>query len=100
MTVVVGAKGQVVIEKPIRDALGIQPGDVAVQRIVDGGVEIQFFPAEHDRSLRGILEPAGAYRVSEREWDEARERAWRQAARAKMANREAETGPEEDAGGP
>ena len=31
----VGSKGQVVIAKEIRDELGIQPGWLALQRVVD-----------------------------------------------------------------
>ncbi|HXM70397.1 MAG TPA: AbrB/MazE/SpoVT family DNA-binding domain-containing protein, partial [Thermoanaerobaculia bacterium] len=58
----VGEKGQVVIEKPIRDALGIRPGFVAIQDLRTDHVEIRFYPPEHDRSLRGVL--AGAIRRS------------------------------------
>jgi AbrB family looped-hinge helix DNA binding protein len=32
MATKVGAKGQVVIEKAIRDSLGIEPGSLAIQR--------------------------------------------------------------------
>lgn len=38
---VVGHKGQVVIAKEIRDSLGIGPGWVALQRVVDDHVEIR-----------------------------------------------------------
>ena len=55
MASTVGEKGHIVIEKPIRDALGIQPGFVAVQHVRDGHVEISFYPPEHNRSLRGVL---------------------------------------------
>lgn len=51
----VGPKGQVVISKGIRDALGIQPGSLAIERIVDGHVEITFLPPRHRRSLAGVL---------------------------------------------
>src|SRR5579863_5670176 len=55
MTNIVGEKGQVVIEKPIREALGILPGSTAVQELRDDHVEIRFYPPEHRRSLRGVL---------------------------------------------
>lgn len=51
----VGPKGQIVIEKEIRDRLGVQPGWRAVQRLSDDHVEIYFLPPEHNRSLAGSL---------------------------------------------
>ena len=79
----VGAKGQVVIEKEIRDRLGIEPGSLAIQRVVDGHVEIYFVPPPHRRSLRGALrpyiDPAILERTSRMEWHEIREDAWRRA---------------------
>lgn len=72
----VGEKGQVVIEKPIRDALGIEPGFVAVQSVVDDHVEIRFYPPEHRRSLRGRLARFATRSVPEEEWAQAREQAW------------------------
>ncbi len=78
---VVGEKGQLVIEKPIRAALGVEPGSVAVQTLVDDHVEIRFLPPEHRRSLRGILERPNQRRVPLEEWDQAREEAWAAAAR-------------------
>jgi AbrB family looped-hinge helix DNA binding protein len=81
----VGTKGQIVIEKAIRDKLGIEPGSLAVQRIVDGRVEIIFFPPEHNRSLAGVLAPYIKRRIAPgREWDEAREMAWEAEAKEKM----------------
>jgi AbrB family looped-hinge helix DNA binding protein len=53
----VGSKGQVVIEKAIRDKLGIQPGSVAVQRVVDDHVELHFRCPGHKRSLFGAARP-------------------------------------------
>jgi AbrB family looped-hinge helix DNA binding protein len=80
MSTTVGEKGQVVIEKPIREALGIEPGYVTLQTLVGDHVEIRFYPPEHNRSLKGIL--AGYLRrsISEEEWPRAREEAWAQAA--------------------
>ena len=79
MASIVGEKGQIVIEKPIRDALGIQPGFVAIQHVKDGHVEISFYPPEHNRSLRGVLADRIQGSVSQEDWQPAREEAWRQA---------------------
>jgi AbrB family looped-hinge helix DNA binding protein len=49
----VGERGQVSIEKAIRDQLGIHAGDRAVQRVEVGRVVIEFIPAPHRRSLFG-----------------------------------------------
>jgi bifunctional DNA-binding transcriptional regulator/antitoxin component of YhaV-PrlF toxin-antitoxin module len=51
----VGTKYQVVIEQSVRERLGIQPGWIAVQTVVDDHVEMRFLPPEHDRSLAGSL---------------------------------------------
>ncbi len=55
MTSTVGERGQITIEKAIREELGVYAGDQAVQRIEDGRVIIEFVPAPHVRSLAGIL---------------------------------------------
>jgi AbrB family looped-hinge helix DNA binding protein len=51
----VGTKGQIVIEKHIREQLGVQPGWQALQTLVDDHIEIYFVPPEHHRSLGGNL---------------------------------------------
>ncbi len=77
---IVGTKGQVVIEKAIREALSLKPGDIAVQRLAGDHVEITFVESEHDRSLRGILSAAARRPVPVEAWPKVREEAWRQAA--------------------
>lgn len=78
----VGAKGQVVIAKEIREKLGIQPNWRAVQRLVGDHVEIHFLPPPHRRSLKGILAPNIRRSVpAGPSWDQAREAAWAQAVR-------------------
>jgi AbrB family looped-hinge helix DNA binding protein len=77
----VGSKGQLVIAKEIRDQLGIEPGWEALQRVVDGHVELHFFPPADNRSLKGILAPYTDVTIGPgEEWNRARERAWREAA--------------------
>ena len=81
MASILGSKGQVVIEKPLRDALGLEPGFVSTQKLVDDHIEIHFFPPEHNRSLRGILASATNRSLDPAEWDEVRTKAWVNAAR-------------------
>lgn len=82
----VGPKGQVVIAKEIRDTLGLQPGWLALQRLVDDHVEVYFLPPRHRKSLKGSLAPYTSVQVGlGREWDEARERAWKAAAEEEEA---------------
>lgn len=94
MANVVGAKGQVVINKEIRRKLGIEPGWLALQRIVDDHVEVYFLPPEHNRSLAGILKehikPGVAEGLS---WQEIRELAWSEAVK----DWDLDTGEAEDA---
>lgn len=86
MPTVVGPKGQVVIEKGIRDRLGVRPGALAIQRLAGNHVEVYFLPPPHRRSLRGAL--AGQIRrsVPAEAWEEAREQAWRGAVSGQPAS--------------
>jgi bifunctional DNA-binding transcriptional regulator/antitoxin component of YhaV-PrlF toxin-antitoxin module len=82
MSHVVGTKGQIVIEKGIRDRLGVEPGWVALQRLVDDHVEIYLIPPAHRKSLKGSLSRYTSVSVAQGdEWDKARESAWAQAVR-------------------
>jgi hypothetical protein len=72
---VVGPKGQVVIEKKIRDELGAEPGWLTIQRLVDDHVEIYFIQPEHNRSLQGILWRPDMPTISQDEWHDVKEGA-------------------------
>lgn len=89
MSYKVGAKGQIVIDQEIREALGIEPGWLASQRLVEDHVEVRFFPPEHDRSLAGVLAAYVKRPLSQEDWGEAKERAWADA----VAEEEAGTAP-------
>ena len=85
MANVVGQKGQVVIEKEIRNRLGLEPGWIALQRLAGDHVELFFVPPKHRKSLKGSL--AGHTKVSipaGNEWQEAVAEAWEKEARRKM----------------
>jgi AbrB family looped-hinge helix DNA binding protein len=87
----VGAKGQVVINKEIRDRLGVEPGWIAVQRVVGDHVEIRFLPPKHRRSLKGLLSPYVDRSLADSEsWDRARETAWKDAVSNRPGERDAE----------
>ena len=51
----VGEQGQITIDRTVREQLGIRPGMIAHQRVVDGRLEVVFLPADHGRSLYGVF---------------------------------------------
>lgn len=89
MAHVVGAKGQIVIAKEIRDRLGVEPGWVALQRLAGDHIEVYLVPPQHRKSLKGSLARHVKVPVAPGpEWDEARDVAWEQAARGKIGSGE------------
>jgi len=85
MAHVVGSKGQVVISKEIRERLGVEPGWMALQRLVGDHIEVYFVPPEHRRSLKGSLATHLKVRILRgEEWDKARNAAWNKAAQEKV----------------
>ena len=86
MSYTVGSKGQIVIAKEFRDRLRVKSGWIAVERLVGDHVEVYFLPPAHRESLKGILSGHLKARVGHgKEWQEARESAWREAARDRTA---------------
>lgn len=55
----VSDRGQITIDREIRDRLGVHPGMIAHQRIVGGLLEVIFLPAPHRKSLFGALHRDG-----------------------------------------
>jgi len=90
MANLVGEKGQIVIEKPLREALGVRPGFFTVQTLVDDHVEIRFYPPEHNRSARGALKKYATRVVSTDELRGARDNAWGEAATKDWAREDEE----------
>jgi len=82
----VGPKGQVVIAKDLRDRLGVKPGWIALQRIVDDHVVMYFLPPPHHESLKGSLAKYVTRSTdTQQAWEQAREAAWEAVAREKEA---------------
>ena len=54
MTSRVGERGQITIEKAIREELAIYAGDETVQRIEDGRIVIEVIPGGIDARLAGV----------------------------------------------
>lgn len=55
----VNEQGQITIDRTARDQLGVRPGMIAYQRVIDGRLEVVFLPAPHQRSLYGALRRRG-----------------------------------------
>jgi AbrB family looped-hinge helix DNA binding protein len=72
----VGERGQITIEKRIREHLGVYAGDQAIQRVEDGRVVIEFVPAPHRRSLLGALAEKVTRTPRNERWSSLREAAW------------------------
>jgi AbrB family looped-hinge helix DNA binding protein len=72
----VGERGQITIDKAIREELGIYAGDEAVQRIEDGRIVIDMIPGRHSRSLAGAAKPHIKRRPKDESWDALRDAAW------------------------
>jgi AbrB family looped-hinge helix DNA binding protein len=75
MSSTVGERGQITIEKAIREELAIYAGDEAVQRVEDGRIVIEIVPARHRRSLAGALKAAITTVPADESWDAVRQAA-------------------------
>ncbi len=71
----VGERGQITIEKAIREELGIYAGDDAVQRVEDGRIVIEVVPGRHRRSLAGTLKDKLGRRPADESWESLRRAA-------------------------
>ena len=72
----VGERGQITIEKPIREELGIYAGDETIQRIENGRIVIEVIPGRHRRSLAGVLRDRVARIPPDESWEALRDAAW------------------------
>lgn len=76
MTSRVGERGQITIEKAIREELAIYAGDEAVQRVEDGRIVIEVIPGRHRRSLAGSLRDKIGRTPIDESWEALRQAAW------------------------
>lgn len=75
MSSTVGERGQITIEKAIREELGVYAGDEAVQRVEDGRIVIEIVPARHRRSLAGALKDKITRVPADESWETLRQAA-------------------------
>lgn len=75
MPTTVGERGQITIEKHVREELGVYAGDLAIQRVEDGRLIVEFVPAPHSRSLSGSLSDKVRSRPKDETWSTLRDRA-------------------------
>ena len=69
--------------------MGVEPGWLALQRLVGDHVEVYFLPPEHRNSLKRSL--AGYINVHiapGQDWNEARHAAWERAAKEVIGSAE------------
>jgi len=76
MTSRVGERGQITIEKAIREELAIYAGDETVQRIEDGRIVIEVIPGRHRRSMAGSLRTKVGRTPADESWESLRNAAW------------------------
>jgi AbrB family looped-hinge helix DNA binding protein len=72
----VGERGQITIEKAIREELVIYAGDEAVQRVENGRIVIEIVPGRHRRSLAGSLRDKSGRTPPDESWAALRAAAW------------------------
>jgi AbrB family looped-hinge helix DNA binding protein len=72
----VGERGQITIEKAIREELGIHAGDETVQRVEEGRIVIEVVPGRHRRSLAGSLRGKVTRRPGDEAWETLRAASW------------------------
>ena len=79
----VGDNGEVVIDGKLREELGIGPGWFALQKVVDGRLEVEFLPPEHNESMAGSAAEyvKGGEIPADADWGKIRDEAWAKAVR-------------------
>jgi bifunctional DNA-binding transcriptional regulator/antitoxin component of YhaV-PrlF toxin-antitoxin module len=71
----VGERGQITVEKAIREKLAVYGGDQAIQWVEDGRLVVEFVSAPHRRSLAGSLAESVTKRTPDEDWVALRDAA-------------------------
>jgi len=71
----VGERGQITVEKAIREQLAVYAGDEAVQWVDNGHLVVVFVPGPHHRSLAGSLAGKVTRRPADDDWAAIRDAA-------------------------
>jgi hypothetical protein len=71
----VGERGQITVEKAIREQLAVYAGDEAVQWVDNGHLVVAFVPGPHHRSLAGTLADKVTRRPAGDDWAAIRDAA-------------------------
>ncbi len=74
MANIVGERFQITIDKEAREALGIKPGDRAIERVEGGRLVVDFMPAPHRESLLGIFRRPDLPPITD--WQAVKDSAW------------------------
>jgi AbrB family looped-hinge helix DNA binding protein len=72
----VGERGQITLDKSIREELAIYAGDEAIQRVEGGKIVIEVVPGRHSRSLAGAAAPHIRRHPPDESWEALRDAAW------------------------
>lgn len=77
MANVIGERYQITIDKKVREELGVKPGDLAIERVEEGHLVIEFVSRPHRESLLGVLKAhATKPIVPITDWTAVKDRAW------------------------
>jgi bifunctional DNA-binding transcriptional regulator/antitoxin component of YhaV-PrlF toxin-antitoxin module len=71
---VVGERFQITIDKAVREELGVQPGDLALEHVEGGRLVVDFMPRPHNRSLYGIFRRPVQEPITD--WEAYRDKVW------------------------
>lgn len=71
----VGERGQITLEKRIREELGVYAGDQAIQRVENGRIVVEIVPGRHRQSLAGMLRDKVTHWPADETWENLRDAA-------------------------